>query len=74
MYAYAYAAVIPSEDNKTKTSVFVILTLHAYVYAYVAAVLTSRNILEHPITALPHPLFVWFTVHSQWWYRFLKLA
>ena len=40
-YAYAYVAVIPSEDNIRETSVFVLLMLRAHVYAYVAAVLTN---------------------------------
>ena len=36
-FAYAYVAVIPSEDNIRKTSVFVLLMLRAYVYPYAYA-------------------------------------
>ena len=44
-YAYAYVAVIPSEDNIRKIRVSVLLMLRAFVNAYVAAVLTSVTLI-----------------------------
>ena len=39
--AYAYVAVVPSEDNIRKTSVFVLFMLRAYVYGYAYALVKT---------------------------------
>ena len=39
--AYAYVAVIPSENNIRKTTAFVLLMLRGYIYAYAYALVKT---------------------------------